>query len=155
MGRLVATLLLLSCGGCVERTLAIRSDPPHALVFLNDQEIGRTPLTHKFLWYGFYDVQVRKEGYQRLKTTSPVIAPWWQWAPLDFLAEVAPIRLHDVHELSYSLRPQAPTASNPDALVQRGQGLREQLKSSEFTKTLPTQPTTRPAHRKPQTRPAR
>ncbi|MGZ3388170.1 MAG: PEGA domain-containing protein, partial [Isosphaeraceae bacterium] len=55
---------LVACGlflvpGCVEQTMTIQSDPPGALVYMNDQELGRTPLTKDFTWYGDYDVQVR------------------------------------------------------------------------------------------------
>src|ERR1700689_2659659 len=62
-------------GGCVQRTLTVRSDPDGALVYLNDQEIGRTPLARYFTWYGVYDVELHKEGYQSIKTTAAVIAP--------------------------------------------------------------------------------
>ena len=43
MGRFVslAILLLLVLGtGCVQRTMVITSNPPGALVFMNDQEIA-------------------------------------------------------------------------------------------------------------------
>ena len=34
---------LFGGAGCVQRKLTVRTDPPGALVFLNDQEIGRSP----------------------------------------------------------------------------------------------------------------
>ena len=50
-------------GGCgVERTLQIESNPPGALVHLNGEEVGRTPMRKAFVWYGTYDVQLRKDG---------------------------------------------------------------------------------------------
>src|SRR5688500_18580755 len=55
-------------GGCVVREMVIDSEPRGALVYLNDQEIGRTPLTKEFTWYGTYDAVVRLEGYETLKT---------------------------------------------------------------------------------------
>src|SRR5690348_13497271 len=99
---LLSTFLALGAGGCVQRTLRVRSDPPDALVYLNDLEIGRTPVTRSFVWYGTYDVELRKEGFEPIKTTAQVWAPWWQWVPIDFLAEFLP--LHDHHELSYTLK---------------------------------------------------
>jgi hypothetical protein len=52
---------LLACAGCVERKLTIASDPPGALTYINDTEVGRTPVTVPFLWYGDYDVRLRAE----------------------------------------------------------------------------------------------
>ena len=120
MRRILPVCLLFGlCPGCVERTLTVHSDPPGALVYLNDQEVGRTPFTKRFIWYGTYDVQVRKEGYQTLKTQTPVIAPWWQWLPFDFVAEVVPASFKDPHAVSYTLKPQSQEQVNPDAIVQR------------------------------------
>ena len=64
-GGLIAVALLF-CGGCgVERTLQIESDPPGALVTLNGNEVGRTPTRKEFVWYGTYDVQLRRRGTRR------------------------------------------------------------------------------------------
>lgn len=135
---------LLLGGGCVERTLSITSTPPGALVTLNDMEIGRTPLNKRFIWYGTFDVQVRKEGYQTVSTATPVIAPWWQWLGFDLIAELAPLTLHDEHKVSYTLEPQSLVQVDPQATVERGQKLREQLESSRLPHTT-TKPTTKPA----------
>ena len=127
----------------MERTLEVRSDPPGALVYLNDQEIGRTPLSKHFLWYGTYDVQVRKDGYETLKTKSPVIAPWWQWIPFDFVAELAPVKLRDSHAVSYSLKPLSQAQVDPQAIVKRAEDLRGDLESSRIHSS-----TTKPATKK-------
>ena len=138
----------VALGGCVERTMDVRSNPPNALVFMNDQEAGRTPFTRRFTWYGTYEVQVRKEGYQTVKIGSPVIAPWWQWVPFDFLAEVLPFHFQDSHTLTYSLKPIQESQETPDELIEHAQQLRERL---DYGKEGPQ---TRPAP-KPATRPAR
>src|SRR5438477_10191182 len=103
---LCCILIAISVAGCVDRLLTIRSDPPGALVFLNGVEVGRTPVTRDFTWYGTYDVALRKEGYDTVKAHSKVIAPWWQWVPIDFFAEVAPVRLKDQQTLTYTLSPE-------------------------------------------------
>jgi hypothetical protein len=115
---------------------------------MNDQEIGRTPFSKTFTWYGTFDVQVRKEGYQTIKAETPVIAPWWQWLPFDLLAEILPIRLEDRHDVAYSLKPSSDVQTDPEAIVQRGQALRERLESSQFPQPA-TRPTTKPAKVKP------
>ena len=138
MNRLLAAILFLCVfsGGCVERTLTIKTDPPGALVVLNDIEVGRTPFTRNFVWYGTYDVEVRKDGYQTLRTQAKVWAPWWQWVPFDFFTEFLP--LHDHHEVDYSMKRISGVQVDPNALVSRGEQLRSQLESSQ-------RPTTQPA----------
>src|SRR3954452_23834175 len=76
--------------GWVEQTMTIQSDPPGALVYLNDQELGRAPVTRDFKWYGDYDVQLRLEGYQTIKTHQPLVAPVWNWVPLDLISNLLP-----------------------------------------------------------------
>jgi hypothetical protein len=141
MRRALAGMLLLSflagLGGCVERTLTVQTSPPHALVTMNDQEIGRTPVSRPFLWYGYYDVQVRKAGYQTIKTTTPVIAPWWQWIPFDFVAEILPFKFEDPHTVSYTLAPRSQEQVNPNGIVDRGEALQERLESSRNPATNP------------------
>ena len=52
---LIASLFL---GGCVERKLTINTEPQGAVVFLNDEEIGTSPVTASFEWYGDYNVRI-------------------------------------------------------------------------------------------------
>jgi hypothetical protein len=134
-------MLGVLCAGCgVERTLTITSDPPGAMVTLNDQEIGRTPVTRDFTWYGTYDVELREDGYQTLKTTGKVWAPWWQVPPIDLLAELSPLPTHDHHELNYALVPQPEQEPNPLGMLVRAERLRRRLEGSEVGR-----PATRPS----------
>jgi len=124
--------------GCVERTITVYSNPPGALVYLNDREIGRTPVTRDFTWYGIYDVTLRKDGYQALKTQQTVICPIYELVPLDIIAEMMPvIRFHDDKYFSYSLQPLPPT--DESALMRRALEMKGELQSSQ------KKPTTRPA----------
>jgi hypothetical protein len=136
--------------GCVERSIDVTSNPPGALVTANDQEIGRTPFSRQFTWYGTYEVQVRKDGYQTFKAETPVIAPWWQWIGFDLIAEILPVRLEDHHEISYTLKPFSDEHSDPESLVQRAQGLRERL---DEVPTPTTQPSPKPEKPKPKSAP--
>jgi hypothetical protein len=143
------TLFTTGCG--VERTLTITSDPPGAMVTLNDQEIGRTPVTRDFIWYGTYDVELRLDGYKTLKTIGKVWAPWWQVPPIDLAADVAPYESHDHHDLHYTLTPEPTSEPNPLGMLVRAEHLRGRLAGSEAgrpaTRPAPhTRPTTRPAH---------
>ena len=152
MRGIVLTVVILigaGAGGCVQRTLTVKSNPPEALVYLNGMEVGRTPVTRDFTWYGWYDVELRKEGFETLKTKGNVIAPWWQWVPLDLFAEALPLR--DEQWLSYTLRPTPVRAVDPQKLLDRGESMRGELESSEYTRKPGT---TRPSKKKT-TAPAR
>ena len=130
-------------GGCVRRQLTVRTDPPGALVHLNGQEFGRTPVTRDFTWYGTYDVALRMEGYQTRKTTGKVIAPWWQWVPFDLFAELLP--LTDRRQLHYTMKPTTQETAEPQRMLDRAEALRRELQSTRNTRKPTTAPLPPPA----------
>ena len=138
-------ICLVLAAGCVQRTLTVKSEPPGALVYLNGAEVGRTPFTRDFVWYGTYDVQLRKEGYETLKTRGEVKPPWWQIVPLDLLAELLPTRPRDRQFLYYTLHPTTQTAADPQVMISRASELKGKLESSKHTPAV--EPTTAPASR--------
>ena len=141
----IVLLLPLLLAGCVRRSLTVKSDPPGALVYLNGVEVGRTPMTRDFTWYGTYDVVLRKQGYETLKARGKVIAPWWQWVPIDLFAE--PLPLHDRRELAYTMKPYAEATVDPQQMLARAEGMEKKLQSSRHTRkpaTLPVTSTTQP-----------
>jgi len=120
----LAVTLMAGPFGCVRRTLTITTEPSHALVLLNDQEVGRSAVTTDFLWYGDYDVIIRKEGYKTLKTHWNIQPPWYQVVPIDFLAEVLwPGKIHDQHHHHFELEPDIPPTT--EELLERANELRE------------------------------
>ena len=83
-GLLAAALL----PGCVERKLVIRSDPPGAIVLLEDEvQQGRTPLTVPAEWDGTRRVTLQAPGYRVLDTTAEVESRWYDYFPLDVFAQ--------------------------------------------------------------------
>jgi hypothetical protein len=128
-------VLLAGTGGCVERILTVQTNPPGALVYLNCQEMGRTPVQRDFTWYGTYDVTVRCEGYETVKKPEPVIAPIYEWVPLDLVSELLPIPLKDHRTLTYELKPVPPATEPSPGLMTRAAELRGQLQSSHFPPT--------------------
>ena len=144
------TLSLLSVAlfpGCVERELVVESNPDGALVSMNDQELGRTPIRRDFNWYGTYDVLVEKEGYEPLRTKTPVIAPGWLWVPFDLVLEVLPFRIPDRHTIRYELKPTIEANVDPARMIRRGRELQGKLEVGEKTQFKPS--TTRPITARP------
>jgi hypothetical protein len=117
-------LLLVVASGCVKRKLTVTSEPSGALVTLNGQEAGRTPFTTDFRWYGFYDVEVRREGSKTLITRERIIAPWWQWVPFDLMAELVP-GATDRQSMHFKLEP-ADAKPDTKGLISRGLDFRAQ-----------------------------
>ena len=73
--RRVQALLLLFSGigalsGCVERRYTIRTDPPGATVVVNGEEIGPSPASKSFVYYGDRKITMILDGYQT-KTAHP------------------------------------------------------------------------------------
>src|SRR5438876_11243344 len=88
---LVATLfvaaLCLSGTGCVRRRLTVRTTPPGAQVFIDDQEIGTTPCSAAFVYYGTRKITLMKDGYRTETIFQKIRPPWYEISPLDFVAE--------------------------------------------------------------------
>jgi hypothetical protein len=109
--------------------MTVTSNPPGALVWMNNQEVGRTPFTRDFTWYGWYDVQVRADGHETLDTTTRVIAPWWQWPPFDLFAELLPLK--DRRQIHYTLEPVSPEPVDPQDLIGRAEEMRGELRGGD------------------------
>src|SRR5438552_5403610 len=141
----LTALFLVSGCGRIEREISITSSPPGALVWANDQEIGRTPMTRDLVWYGTYDVVIRKDGYEPLHTKAKVIAPWWQWPPIDLMVEILPWRWRDQRKLTYTLQPASTQPADPEIMLNRAEQLRIRLVGSRYTRNPATVPVTKPS----------
>ena len=120
------TLLGLGSSGCVERQLTIVTTPPGARVWLNDEDIGASPVTASFQWYGDYNIRIEKPGFQTLHTHRLLEGPWYDSFPFDFLAQIVnPRRIVDTYEWSFELQPGQPIAR--DALIGQALSLSQQL----------------------------
>ena len=73
--------------GCVQRRMTIRSNPPGALVYVDDYQIGTTPVSTDFVYYGTRKIRLIKDGYETLTVRQPFPIPWYEVFPLDFVTE--------------------------------------------------------------------
>ena len=124
----ILILIILSgiiTAGCVERLITVKTEPAGAVVYLNDEEVGTSPVTVPFTWYGTYEVVVRRDGYETIRTARTADAPFYEWPGIDLISEcLLPFDIVDHHEWSFDLTAQTPV--DPNALIERAQVLREQ-----------------------------
>jgi hypothetical protein len=122
----VSLMLLPAMNGCVERELTINTKPQDALVVLNDEEIGPSPVTTNFNWYGDYCIRISKEGYETLNTNRELKAPWYDHFPFDFFVQVVyPGRIVDSYEWTFELSPMQQV--NTEQLIQNAREMQKQL----------------------------
>ncbi len=92
------------CTGCVHRRATIRSDPAGAQVFLEGEEIGFTPVSFDFIWYGTRELTIVKPGYETLTVFQKIRTPWYQILPFEFLTDnFSPMKITNRHEFNYQL----------------------------------------------------
>ena len=115
----------LLLAGCVERRLTINTEPQGALVILNDEEIGESPVTVPFNWYGDYWVRISKQGYETLDTHRELKGPWYDHFPFDFFAMLNPKRTLDSYEWTFELSPKEEISR--EELIQKAEELRKEL----------------------------
>jgi len=109
--------------------MTIRSNPPGAVVYVDDYEIGTTPVSANFTYYGTRRIRLVKNGYETLTVMQPVSVPWYQFFPLDFVSEnMVPGKVRDNRTFDYQLVPQRVVPS--EELVGRAEGLRRQTRGS-------------------------
>ncbi|HVX60180.1 MAG TPA: PEGA domain-containing protein [Pirellulales bacterium] len=107
MVRLGGLALVLACTvgtGCVQRRLTIRSNPPGALVRIDNHDIGITPCSTDYIYYGKRHIQLVRDGYQTVDDYRWVGPPWYEIPPLDLFSENAiPWEIRDERTFEYDL----------------------------------------------------
>jgi hypothetical protein len=118
-----AVAIALPATGCVQRRMTIRSNPPGALVYVDDYQIGTTPVSHDFVYYGTRKIRLVKDGYETLTVRQPFPVPWYEIFPLDFVTEnLIPWEVRDERVVDLAMQPQA--SAPPDLVVARAEQVR-------------------------------
>jgi hypothetical protein len=134
-GRLLMAALLAAClcsTGCVRRRLTVRTFPAGAQVFVDDQDIGITPCSASFVYYGTRKITVMKEGYRTETLFQKIYPPWYEIPPLDFVSEnvvgreIRDERIVDVQLVPEEILPQ-------QKLMERAQSLRDGSRAGAVT----------------------
>ena len=134
--RLTAVLgLIVLCAGaagCVRRRMTVRTNPPGAQVFVDDQEVGVTPCSASYVYYGTRKITVMKEGYRTETKYQKFYPPWYEIPPLDFVSEnLVPREIRDERIVDVELIPDQLVP--PQKLIERAQSLRDSAASGNIT----------------------
>lgn len=123
---LVGTLAVLATTGCVRRRLTVRSNPPGAIVHVDNQRIGTTPCSVDYVYYGTREIRLSAPGYETLTVNQPLPAPWYETPGIDFISEVlVPARIEDTRTVNFNLERRRLEA--PETVIARGEELRRQM----------------------------
>ncbi len=119
----MALMAVVGASGCVERRYTIRSDPPGALAIVNGEEIGTTPVSHSYTYYGARNIRLQREGYKTQDIVEDMKAPWYDNVATEFFTEnLVPFTIRDEREYVYKMEPVEP--ENPAELMNRADNLR-------------------------------
>ncbi|MFM7244972.1 MAG: PEGA domain-containing protein [Planctomycetaceae bacterium] len=120
---LLTVCAVVALAGCVQRRMTIRSNPPGALVYVDDYQLGTTPVSHDFVYYGTRKIRLVKDGYETLTVRQPFPVPWYEIFPLDFVTEnLIPWEVRDERVVDLAMQPAASTP--PELVVSRAEQVR-------------------------------
>jgi len=133
-------LMLCACqSGCVQRRMTVRTNPPGALLYVDDYEIGTTPVSISFTHYGTRKFRLVKDGYETLTEMRTILPPWYEFPPMDFISEnFVPGQIRDQRTLDFQLKRQMEVPT--EQLRSRAEGLRRGIHTATGTATQQQQP---------------
>ena len=103
-------------------------------MWVNDREVGRTPLVVDFTHYGTYDVRIEREGMEPVMTSRRATPPLWDLPGPDLVVEVLPMQANSQIEWHFDL--EARDESLP-ALLQRARAFRTEATNRTPGESLP------------------
>ena len=123
--------------------MTIRSNPPGALVYIDNQEVGVTPMSVPFTYYGTREIRLEKDGFETLTVSENIKAPWYEKPGAEFISEnLWPAEIKDEREFAFQLQPQqiVPTHELVSRAEQvRLERLRGNIPANIFRQTPPGQ----------------
>jgi hypothetical protein len=135
----IVVVLMLPAVGCVRRRLNVRTNPPGALVYVDNQQIGTTPCSVDFTYYGTREIRLIKPGFETLTVNQPIPTPWYQYPPLDFVSEnLVATKIRDNRTVTYDLAPQVIVPTQQ--LIDRANQLRQDTLQYQVTPAGATVP---------------
>lgn len=74
---------------------------------VDGEEVGYTPVSIDYTYYGTREIKLIKDGYKTLTTPVKLSTPWYQVFPLEFVTDnFALTKINDRREVTYALAPE-------------------------------------------------
>ena len=83
---IVSLGLVLTQTGCVRKRMTIVSNPLGAQVFIDNREIGTTPVSTSYLYYATREIRLQKDGFETITVQRNFDPPWYEYPPLDLFS---------------------------------------------------------------------
>ncbi len=131
--------ILGSQSGCVRRRMTIVSNPPGAQVFIDNREIGTTPVSTAYLYYGTREIRLQKDGFETVTVQRNFDPPWYEYPPFDLISEtLVTHEFRDERVVDFQLLPQQ--KAQAEAVRDRAEDLRMQARSGQVVPLVPPTP---------------
>lgn len=92
---------------------------------IDGKDIGYTPTSIDYIWYGTREVQLLKDGYETQTQFIKIGAPWYQRFPLDFISDnFLGTHVRDHRRFDLTMQPKQPDVASD--VIQRGRSLRSE-----------------------------
>ncbi len=136
---LVATVFVFS--GCVTRSITVKTNPSNALVYIDNELIGESPVTTPFTFYGTRKIMIERKDedgvltHERTIVFEKIKAPVYEIFPLDFFSELVwPFKIKDDQVLSYNLVELDPLSikERQAKMLKNAEELRQRVNVPEF-----------------------
>lgn len=130
-------LVLAYSTGCIRKRMTIRTSPPGAMVYIDKQPIGLTPVSTSFTYYGTRSFEIVRDGYRTEKFLRKINPPWYAIPPLDFASETLwPFEQRDERIIDVQMSPEPVVPK--EALVASAEQLRLQASQGVAVSMPPT-----------------
>ena len=129
---LIALQLLLVSTGCVQRRLQIRSQPEGALVSIDRQPVGLSPVSVPYTYHGTREFQLEKDGFKTVRVQQNIQPPWFDRFPISFFSNhFAGREIRDERLFDFQLEPKEPV--NEAVLFDRANEFRSNIQRGTLT----------------------
>ncbi len=138
---LILVAIIFAFSGCVTRSITVKTNPGNALVYIDNELIGESPVTIPFTYYGTRKIMIERKDedgvltHERTIAFEKIKAPVYEVFPLDFFSEILwPRELKDDQVLSYNLVELEPLSikEQQEKVLKNAEELRQRVNVPEF-----------------------
>ncbi|MBT3353609.1 MAG: PEGA domain-containing protein [Candidatus Scalindua sp.] len=138
---LILVAAVFAFSGCVTRSITVKTNPSNALVYVDDELIGESPVSMPFTFYGTRKIMIERKDedgaltHERTIVFEKIKAPVYEIFPIDFFSELVwPFKIKDDQVLSYNLVELDPLSikERQAKMLKNAEELRQKVNVPEF-----------------------